>query len=653
MGWLGEDDPRPAVGEIARGGEASFGDIVQAARRSAWFVDNINARTAALETAYDRANDDIFKATGRRLVHPMRVYETRIGAAAETDPFAEWDLQRRLLAEQNPDKLDLIRPDEDPLEVAHRLKYDTDGEAAATSARYRGAIPGAGTVASFLGGMWGMGRDPTSYGQIFLGPTGRAGAGLKGLAWMAVKQGAANATVEAASQPIVAAWRKEGGLYSLGYDAADFARNVGVAFAFGAAPDAAIRGVYRGGQRALDRVAVLDAEGGVRGYEAREAAMERAARQSQTETLRKAYDGDAAAMEQLAKETGLDQDPVYRSLQEQISDLDATDPLRKPDGSLRRVDRHLDDHAAEQAMRAVLDPDEPLPAAVGERPVTLYRAENPTSEFADKERKVAWYTTDPVRAAGYAKNENYRVVQVTVPAERVRDLQQGVGHETEFAIPLDLHGTRRDVEPGLLEARESLLQGVLEPVEAARVLREHPEALDNATSLAPDAMRQAEAISRLSDNAFAMVDRGEVAPGWGALVANLVEDTARHASILRALQDMRPETVRDARRAVKILLDTEPEPMTGPRAPGDPPASSFKIDDPSGREADLQIEALERALGIDPEGKLPPPRPTPDTIEARALASAFDETPFADVRYALEDVAVMERIGELIKECKI
>lgn len=569
MGWVGEEEvlARRRDGQAAEGGEASWTEIASAAMRAAWVVDNVNAKAVALEEAYDRRSDAIFAATGKRPINPNRrgsLGAIEAGLLVE-DPFAAYQRELDDLARDHPDKLDVIRPDVSPHLDALADKVAAERDLEVVKARWRG-VWGGGAIASFAGGMAGSLRDPVQTVTSLLGPTGRAGNGLKGLAWMAAKQGVANAGVEVAFQPVVASWRREGGPgFDLGYDASTFAANVGGAFALGGALDLGVRGAFRAVQGVRGRVPILDDAGGVSGWETPEASLERAARKSTSEMLRKAADLDEAALKQLTRETPLANDPMMRALWEQYDDLKATS-TRAPG-----VAEAVDDAASLQAMRAMLDPAEPPPAPVRADPQVVYKAGDVVS-------------TDYATAA----RQDAPVEVITVPPDRADEVQ--VAADGSVRVPADLEA--RPVEPGLAEARQALIDGTLSEHEAAALIRERPEVLDASVPVDTGFLREARAVARLSDAAFDMVMQGEARPEMGALVHDLVPDPARHAGILRQLEDLRPQTPAEARQAIGVLMRETAEPRLV--------ADGGGIDDVHGKDGQKQIEALERQLGLAP-----------------------------------------------------
>lgn len=94
----------------------------------------------------------------------------------------------------------------------------------------------------------------------------------------------------------------------------------------------------------------------------------------------------------------------------------------------------------------------------------------------------------------------------------------------------------------------------VDPVDAARVLRERPEILDGSVPVGDEVMRQARALSKLSDEAFDFVVGGVIPPNYAALVGDLVPDRSRHASMIAELAQAQPANAREARFMVGDLL---------------------------------------------------------------------------------------------------
>jgi hypothetical protein len=374
--------PRLDLTSKARGGEeTSAVDIFAATDEDTRLGHNAVSGALATDRAYDDWIDEIKKQTGAELRNPLSqaedprdVYYPRPDRPAY-DPYAVFRKQREDLSEQQPEHRDFLLQDRD-VNAAGERKVG-GAERASEEAWERSDKGAAAWAARLAGGFYGAMHDPIQWPLMAIGPTAKAGAGAKGLLWMGLKQGAANAAGEAAIQPFVQQWRKKAGVdYGLGYAAVD----IGAAGAFGLGLDVAVRSGVRGYKRARGRPylgpdepapdgaeptgARLPGlpEGRQPGGEAPEApaprvyrgadpippmeALEQAARNApEGSVLRRAADGDEDAMRELAKELGPDADPaIRRALDEiEIEKLFPT-PLDVDDGAhleaLARAIRH-------------------------------------------------------------------------------------------------------------------------------------------------------------------------------------------------------------------------------------------------------------------------------------------------------------------------
>lgn len=636
-------EERRLEGIVAPGGQPSWTDLVRDAQKSQWYVENINARAQAIEEAYDRRSDEVFKATGVRLPNPWRApapgemtdrvtgkslgmrgladqptFDDVPGSEPRPDAYKAFDAELKKLADQRPDLVGVLKPDRSPLEDARALAARTEHDMQERAERYRGPW-GTGAAAQFAGGFLGMFNDPVNTMSLAVGPTGRAGQGLKGLTWMAAKQAAANAGVEALSQPVVASWRKEAGLE---YSFANFAANVGGAAAFGFGVDFGVRGAWRAYRGARGHVPIVDEAGGVMGYEPPDAALERAAQKTKSDTLRGALEGDPKALRKIAEESGATRDPVVRSTLDMLDDVEATSTRR------RGVDPHLDDEAVTQAMRHLADPAEPPPAPLEAGPMVLYRAD----------REGSRYTTRFEIAAAEAGDAG--ITRLEVPNERAATLKRGEADGT-FQVPADLDMQRRPYAPETAALRQQLVDGELDALAAARAMRENSQVLDAGVAFSTQAMRDAHALSRLSDAAFERVMRGEAPPELAAQVGRLVPDKARHASILDALQRAEPQTPGEARRIIGLLAEDGERGMPSDRG----------ISDPGGVDGRRQIEALEKALGLDEDGN---GRWRLDGLrEPEAVRAALDAVPEASLARTLSDLKDLEAALDVLEHCKV
>lgn len=514
MTFLAEDDlsTLDARGSAPARPESTWGQIFDRSRRATVAVDNFFSRERMIEEAYDRRIDQVFKATGQRLDNPTRrafappVINPNLPVPEPEDHFGAFQTRLEELGRQFPDRADAIRADVSPRSEAEAKAKRIHGQLEEAMDDYRGPW-GTGTVAALAGGVVGSFYDPMNAAANFIGATGRAGAGLKGLAWMAMKQGAVNASVETALQPQIAQWRQQAGIK---YGLDDFLMNTGAAFVFGAGLDAVGRGAVRGINRYRGSTPSLDADGGITGWRSPKEieASETAARR--VDALRAAADGDVAGLRKAAQEFGLDDDPEYRSIMDTLADLEATEPHRPG------FHEHESDQMVADTLRHMFDPAEPAPAPLA-----------------------------------------------PLPGRTIGD------------VP----------DPRVTEARAQLNSGELDVVQSATIMRQVPRALDETVSLASQPMRDARALSRLSEDAFGAVASGEASPVHGALVGRFVTDQARHGYILDRLTAEAPATEAEARRMIRALVRPVPTRAALDRAPG--------IDVPGGPEAKAQRERLE------------------------------------------------------------
>ncbi len=318
----------------------------------------------SIERAYDAQIETIKRLTGKELPNPV---------SQAGDPGHYYELKEEFkrqseeLAEQNPELRSRIVPLSSIDRDAGRIRAKGERHAEEvweTSEKDAGAW-----IARMGGGFYSFLHDPVQMASSAAIGFKAAGAGVKGLLWMGLKQGAANAGAEAAMQPFVQQWRKEANMdYGLGRAATD----IGVAGAFGFGLDVGVRSGFRGlrllaGKPYLGPDAPPSPKPGGEGPqpsgaqlpglpEGRAApetapapapvyrgadplppmeALEQAARNApEGSVLRRASEGDEDALRELAKELGPDADPaIRRALDElELEKLFPT-PLHVDDGA--------------------------------------------------------------------------------------------------------------------------------------------------------------------------------------------------------------------------------------------------------------------------------------------------------------------------------
>ena len=249
-------DERPYFNpaEIVRGGEPStLAEIFDASTESDRLNHSAFGKVASTADAYEKRIEAIQHATGVRLNNPLDgpvgpSTMSGFGVQEETDPFLDFRRQLQELAEKHPQHRAIIEPDKPITADAIGIRRRAERGFEATWDRSDKGVQA--WAARLAGGFYGALHDPAQGATLLLGPTQQAAAGIKGLLWMGLKQGAANASVEAGIQPFVQAWRAEAGLpHGFGQAALDIA----AAGAFGFGVDALARGTVRGARRAVGR----------------------------------------------------------------------------------------------------------------------------------------------------------------------------------------------------------------------------------------------------------------------------------------------------------------------------------------------------------------------------------------------------------------
>ena len=578
---------RPSLGpaSFSRGEPGALGDVFDAAFEAGLTSGNINARERQTEEAYDRRIDAIEAALGQRLENPYRMGSVSPGAFGEPvdDPFESFQASLRMLAEQHPDQREVIRADRSPLEDAREAARTAEGRLG----EVMGRTPGLAKYGALLAGGLNAGvYDPINLATMAIGPTGTVGAGARQVLWMGVKQGAANAGVELAAQPVIAQWRREAGLE---YGASDLALGVGSAFLLGFGLDAGIRGASRGlGLTSGNNFAPGLSE--LRTLNAQKAQVldDAAKLETAPEIVRKAAAGDRVALEEVAAAAGVADEPAMRGARQalDIEDLPArVEGIDDGEGiaALAAALRHAGDPEAHPPpvrpdpvpapRSAILADDAPSPGRLFEiegkpvafREIDPARVVTDAATFQFKAGGDSQGATgrlggverwDPIaagRAVLYERASGEMVIadghQRLALARRLADqapqLQAFVFREADGWTPGDVRA---------LAAKKNLQEGSGSVVDAAAIMRERPDIIDKSVPLGSEAMRQARSLARLSDEAFGMVVGGVLPANYAALVGDLVADKSRHAGLVQELAGIDPANAREARFAVSELM---------------------------------------------------------------------------------------------------
>ncbi|MGE0698273.1 MAG: hypothetical protein AB7O57_04185 [Hyphomicrobiaceae bacterium] len=569
---------------------SSLGDVWTAALAAQRDVANPLARQRVLDEEYQRRIDEVEKATGVRLFHPRRDmptpddfreaqdeaggWQSSVGIGAATTA-AERRFHRQLmqLGEQHPDKGDAIRAGTTVWDDAYARvrKAEATNEDVLRRSPTAVDVPLLGPVdpVGMLASMWGWAHDPVNLATSVIGPGGSA---ARGILWNASRQAVAGMMQQAAVEPFAQAWRAEAGL-DFGWRQA--AGNLLMAGVAGGALDAAGRSLNRSirgkplGGTPEPPRPANDVAPPAPPREP-EAALDAAVHRLPEDNLaRRAAEGDAGAIVELTGKLG----------------VQADDPAAVR-GALEQFKfETLQETSIREALGAA-DVEDRLAAQI--RHLADPEAEPPSRPaVAD----VIGRSTEPVPLAP----------------------------ETAALLPAD--------------ALERLRQGDLDPVTAARLIRDVPELaaeLPGTTDLA----RGIHALSRLSDDGLAAVEQGSILPSYAAIVADAAPP-ARHAGMIERLAALAPRDEAEARRLVAAMMQAPTDAGTASRilGLGDPPAAAAadgpltrtrapEFDEPLSDGAKLQAESLksleERALDAV-TGSGPAPawmRELVDTLEA-------------------------------------
>lgn len=536
MPWAPSPGPAATAGELLR---SSFEG--QVALRNQFIFERRQ------EADFDERNEAIKRAIGIDLPNPVRQKAQVVAPIGIAPGLARWfgptnytewaiaayEKQLWQLAEQHPQHRDVIqaglRPDWQQLMRAREARREEIDVAlrrggqpsALTDVPVVGAFTDAtkmlltdpfGFAAQAAGSMSGMMLDPINAMTMLVGPARSVGLGVRPVLWSGVKNGIANAGVEAVQSPGVQAWRKAAGL---DYGFQEGLKDVLGAFAAGFLLDVGGRSVYRGARRLQGRTPLLDEDGGVKRWQRSpdgtpgadpspgpippsrnpdpEVRLEEAAREMPPDSLpRRALEGDVAALEQLAREVVPADEPAVRGA---LAELDHFKRWGEPP----EIDKwdHLE--RLTDALARAQDPRQP--------PVSGASAAHP----------------QPRDGAGAPSTPG-------APTRDVPDLP-----------PM------RPLSPEAEAARVRLVDGDGGPVELALLMREHPDAVEGIR-LSDTKQRQALAIAGLEEGAFRRVLTGEVAPNHAALIGRHAGDhPGLHGQIVDDMARMRPRNENEAR----------------------------------------------------------------------------------------------------------
>lgn len=573
------DDPASAWDAI----NAADARSIRAADNLQTYVENFNARERALEWAYERRNRQIEAVTGKKLLNPMLFHTDPIfGRVGRGNARAEWEAEVARLAADHPDQAQIFRTDTVPGEAAAFAGLiGAEAEAASEAGARAGANP---MAAGLAGGVVGFLRDPMqAAASVIGGGPSAAKTVLARVGTVVTREAVINAGLESAIQLRADQWRRETGQPAgLGVSA----ERVGMAALFGAAIGGVAAFVHE-----LARVFRLSPEDQARAQrihagnpepgdvEGLAAALNRPLTREEAGTVR-AAEADAPDRAASVGETPGGLTPDEARIAETQALRHAEAPLFEPPPDIvplkppRTADvaEVLDDGAAGRAMMLSFPPSRASPSAslTRGRPVTFasfdaatlgtdartfqYKSNGDAAGVTERLKDVKrWDPTASGKAFLFERADGSRVVadghQRLGLARRLIDEGRAARIDLEGYLFREADGwTPADVRA--LAAKKNLQEGSGSTLDAARMLRDRPDILDESLPVTGPMMRNAVALSRLSDEAWGMTVNGLVPESQAAIVGAMVPDRALHGAVMSDLHRFGPETDREARLLV-------------------------------------------------------------------------------------------------------
>ena len=576
---------------------STAGERLGASYDAAVAVWNANSAWAMKEEAFDASSDGIFAVTGVRLPNPFRDRGGMVdplpgpflkSMRADLD-VSGYETEVERLAQTYPDKAAAIRQHGKVMEKAYARTRASASRENDVLRRSPAAVnvPMLGPVDPLMlaGSIAGSFKDPVTAAVNLAGGVANGGK----LLWSAAKAALINSGSELALQPFIKSWADEAGVE---YSWSDAGRQVLAAGVLGGTLDLGVRGGYRAVQRGRGLTPETAPDGTITGWKSSEQLLDEAAKRLPPDhPVRRAAEGDPQAAAEVARAVNATEDPVVRGAIDDI-EIDAATPLTVPgvdDGTnllnLAQALRHADDPAANpppvraepvpEATAPKLADDAPEPGrafqidgrAVTYAEVDLKQTAVDPATFQFKgggdsagatERLQGVERWDPIaagRAVIYERTDGTRVI---ADAHQRRALAMRLADQ-DTSVPAfifrEADGWRPE-DVRALAAKKNLQEGSGSVMDAATVLRERPDILDSSVPLRSEAMRQARSLAKLSDDAFASVKAGVVAPNVGALIGDLVPDKARHGGILDEVAGLDPANAREARLMISDLMQT-------------------------------------------------------------------------------------------------
>ena len=124
-------------------------------------------------------------------------------------------------------------------------------------------------------------------------------------------------------------------------------------------------------------------------------------------------------------------------------------------------------------------------------------------------------------------------------------------------------------EARAIAAKKNLGEGIGDPIDIARILRDAPQIWDDSLPVGRKDMREGVGIAKLSEDAFLMAANERVTTAQAALVGNMVADPALHAPLLQDFIDFKPKTVNEEKLLISDVLAAEERKVIQPDLLGD------------------------------------------------------------------------------------
>lgn len=554
--------------------DAAWTELRQAADAHQKYIENLTAREHSTHEAYQRRNELIHRLTGVQLDNPWTLESSGPDQEAErAGRLAEWESSLAELRDRYPDHAGELQPgtiagDRERVVREAEERYQAAalaaGDALSTSSRLGAELAGRGV---------GMLRDPFQVVALIAGAgPGTAATATARIGQVMLTEAIVNAGVESVVQVAAQRWRAENGLDHGWQDALT---QVGLAGLFGAG----FGGIAQGATEAMRALGKTDP--GLVDLARKVAAGE--ASPGDTARLAEALDIDLSDMERrvgaIAEEqAGLDvaafgdmpegvtPDDAGRLIGEALAHVEGDAP--PPAGALSVPPRAAD-------VNRVVDETVPLsgePITVHGRPAEFvrfdpesletdaraYQYKDGGDETGVTERLRDVKQWDPTASGKIFVHERQDGRFVADGHQRL-GLARRIKQDGDASVKLDGFlfresdgWTVEDVRA--LAAKKNMQEGSGSAMDAARILRDRPDILDDALPISGPMMKKATALARLEDDAWGLVVNGIAAEHHGAAVGRLVDDPDRQAAVLAEIARAAPETDRMTELYVREIM---------------------------------------------------------------------------------------------------